>query len=75
MGGAAEIVDPSCGVLVPGRDAPALAATLQRLLDDAGTRRRLGAAGPARAAAVSDPARQLGRLASVAQSLAGARLP
>jgi glycosyltransferase involved in cell wall biosynthesis len=64
-GGAREVVDPSCGELVPPGDAGALAEVLRRLLTDAVWRRRLGAAGPARAAALCDPARQLGALATL----------
>lgn len=59
LGGALEIVDDSCGVLVPPEDPDALAATLGRLIDDRDARTRLGAAGPARAAALCDPAHTL----------------
>jgi glycosyltransferase involved in cell wall biosynthesis len=55
MGGAAEIVDDGCGVLVPPDDPGALAEALSALIDDPGTRARLGAAGPARAAALCAP--------------------
>ncbi|ABF89766.1 glycosyl transferase, group 1 family protein [Myxococcus xanthus DK 1622] len=53
MGGALEIVDASCGVFV--RPEPeSLALALGRLIEDPQTRARLGAAGPARAAALCD---------------------
>jgi glycosyltransferase involved in cell wall biosynthesis len=54
MGGPLEIVDATCGVLVPPEPG-AVAAELRRLIEDAGARARLGAAGPARAAALCDP--------------------
>jgi glycosyltransferase involved in cell wall biosynthesis len=72
MGGAAEIVDPRCGILTPPGDAEALAGALRRLAGDAALRARLGAAGPARAAELCDPARQVERLA---RALAGAGSP
>jgi glycosyltransferase involved in cell wall biosynthesis len=65
LGGAQEIVDATCGVLLPAGDVAALAAQLARLIDDGELRKRLGAAGPARAAALCDPARQLRRIGAV----------
>jgi len=62
LGGALEIVDDSCGVLVPPEDPDALAATLGRLIDHRDARLRIGAAGPARAAVLCDPAHILARL-------------
>ena len=62
MGGAMEIVDESCGILVPPADAGCLAAALRRLIEDRGLRTRLSTAAPARAKAVSDVATQLGVL-------------
>lgn len=63
LGGAREIVTPCCGSLVPPGDPAALRLALRRLLRDASERRRLGAAGAARASSLCDPARQLARLA------------
>jgi len=62
MGGPLEIVDATCGVLVPAEPAP-LAEALRRLIEDPGTRARLGAAGPARAATLCDPSVYLRGLA------------
>jgi glycosyltransferase involved in cell wall biosynthesis len=55
IGGALEIVDETCGVLVAPNNVSALADALGRLTNDAGTRRRLGAAGPSRAGTLCDP--------------------
>jgi glycosyltransferase involved in cell wall biosynthesis len=62
MGGALEIVNSACGVLVPGENAPALATVLRRMIKDADWRNSLAALGPARARALCDPARQLAKL-------------
>jgi glycosyltransferase involved in cell wall biosynthesis len=62
QGGAREIVDETCGVLVPAGDAKALAAALRRLVTDENLRARLGAAGPARARQLCDPATQMLKL-------------
>ena len=69
-GGAVEIVTADCGMLVEPGDADGLRAALQRLVDDPGLRRALGAAGPARAIALCDPAVQLRQLASLVESVA-----
>lgn len=71
MGGAAEILDPSCGVLVPAGDIQALASALRTLLGDAAGRRRLGAEGPAHARTLCDPARQLARLHALLAGVCG----
>jgi len=62
LGGAAEIVDASCGCLVASEDADGWRATLRHSIDDGGMRARLGAAGPRRAAELCDPIRQMTRL-------------
>jgi glycosyltransferase involved in cell wall biosynthesis/2-polyprenyl-3-methyl-5-hydroxy-6-metoxy-1,4-benzoquinol methylase len=69
MGGASEIVTPSCGRLVAA-DAKSVAAALRELLDDGDERQRLAAAGPERAQALCEPrertmalARELGGVA------------
>jgi glycosyltransferase involved in cell wall biosynthesis len=61
-GGALEIVDETCGALVPPADPAALSAALVPLFDDAARRARLGDNARARARAVSDPAAQIQRL-------------
>jgi glycosyltransferase involved in cell wall biosynthesis len=62
IGGAREIVTPACGVLLPPRNHEALSAALQALIDDPARRQSLGAAGPARAAALCDPVAQMAAL-------------
>jgi len=44
-----EVIDGETGLLVPVGDVPALAAALQRLVDDPDTRETMGANGLARA--------------------------
>jgi glycosyltransferase involved in cell wall biosynthesis len=73
LGGAAEVVDATCGVHVPPDDPAALADALATLIDDPAARARLGAAGPPRARALSDPAAALRRLSDLLAGLAGAR--
>jgi glycosyltransferase involved in cell wall biosynthesis len=62
LGGALEIIDDTCGVLVQSGNAAELAEALGRLLDDDSWRARLGAAGPGRAARLCAPAERLGQL-------------
>jgi glycosyltransferase involved in cell wall biosynthesis len=61
IGGAREIVDESCGVLVPPGDARSLAAALRTLIQEPTLRTRLGNAGPARASALCNPVMQTNR--------------
>jgi glycosyltransferase involved in cell wall biosynthesis len=62
IGGACEIVDDSCGVLVRHRDARALANALKLLIENRSLRRTLGTAGPAKARALSDVSSQMRQL-------------
>jgi glycosyltransferase involved in cell wall biosynthesis len=63
IGGALEIVDGSCGMLVEPDDPAALAGALRKLIEDRELRSSLGAAGPPRAVALCDPRVQMARLA------------
>ena len=62
IGGACEIIDESCGVLVKPRDKDALAQSLRGLIRDQVGRVRLGTAGPARARKLCDVKTQVERL-------------
>jgi glycosyltransferase involved in cell wall biosynthesis len=64
-GGAREIVTAQCGVLLPVGDQGALRNALQTLIDDPAERASLGAAGPARARALTDPTAQMAALERV----------
>lgn len=65
FGGAAEVVDQTCGVLTSPGDAEVVAAALRSLIQDPSRRRALGAAGPNRAQSLCDPARQLNAVAAL----------
>jgi glycosyltransferase involved in cell wall biosynthesis len=69
LGGAAEIVNDSCGRLVEPDDPGALAQALSSLISDSETRARLGAGGPARARELCDPAAALERLENLLRKL------
>ena len=73
MGGPAEIVDETCGVLLPPGRTDELASQLERLIVDGDLRRKLGEAGPARAKALCDPAVILPQLESVLSQLSTAK--
>jgi len=65
MGGATEIVDETCGVLVRRGDKDGVASSLRRLIEDSALRRRLGQRGPARAQKLCDPATRIRELSDV----------
>ena len=62
FGGAAEIITPDCGRLVPPGDVSALARVLAQLVENPSLRQALGAQGPARAAALCSPSQALVQL-------------
>lgn len=68
-GGAAEIVTPECGILVPVNDLASLSQALRSLVADRELRHRLSAASPVRALSLCEPSRQLDTLRQVLQSL------
>ncbi|MFP2962600.1 glycosyltransferase family 4 protein [Myxococcus sp. 1LA] len=72
MGGALEIVDASCGVVVPP-EPEALARALAALIENPRARETLGAAGPARASAVSDAGAFLRGVEEALRALSGPR--
>lgn len=65
IGGAREIVDGSCGVLVPTSDPQALALAIGDLIRDPARRKSLGEAGRRRAFNLCDPPRQVARLEEI----------
>ena len=69
LGGAQEILDSNNGLLVQAGDTEGLAHALTQLLEDRNLRKRLGAAGPARAKELCDPARQMRMIAETLQSV------
>ena len=73
-GGPLEIVvDGETGVLVPPRDATALAAAVDRLVADPDLRRRMGAAGRARVEAVFDIRRHVVTMEAIFDEMLRAR--
>lgn len=74
IGAAPEIVDDTCGMLVPPQDPDRLASVLEGLIVDGGRRRTLAEAGPARAAELCAPERQIPSLQRLL-ALAATKLP
>jgi glycosyltransferase involved in cell wall biosynthesis len=68
IGGAREIVNDSCGVLVPPQDAGAVAEALRKLIADPARRAELGRAGPGRASQLCEPSAQLSEIAEAIRS-------
>jgi len=75
LGGAQEIVDPSCGVLVEPGNVTLLAESLRGLIESTDLRMRLGQGGPARARELSDPLAQMEKLIALACSVNSTRCP
>ncbi|MBU6399513.1 MAG: glycosyltransferase [Verrucomicrobia bacterium] len=76
IGGALEIVDETCGLLLPVNDVEALTAALRRLILEPATRHRLGAGGERRVRTLCDPERQMRRLHEIFQRVAaGGKAP
>ena len=61
-GGAAEIVDTSCGVLLEPGDVAGLARTLRCLIVDSALRAQYGVTAVERASAIANPLAQIGLL-------------
>jgi glycosyltransferase involved in cell wall biosynthesis len=73
FGGAVEIVDDSCGRLVPPGDRTALVAALDTVIVDTPLRCRLSQAAPARARLLCDPPAQMRRVQDCLESVSVAR--
>jgi len=73
VGGVPEMLDDTCGRVVPVEDVPAFAASLAELLDDEELRGRLGAAAAVRARECYDVAVQVRRLAALFDDAARSR--
>jgi glycosyltransferase involved in cell wall biosynthesis len=69
IGGALEIVDKTCGLLVPAQDAQALRNALSLLIQDKTLREDLGSAGPARSRQLCHPPTQMRRLEELLSSV------
>jgi len=70
IGGAIEIVDLSCGRLLPPADVPSLRSTLAELIANRSLRERLGAAGRARAKLLCDADAQTRAIAALLSQVA-----
>jgi glycosyltransferase involved in cell wall biosynthesis len=64
IGGALEIVDDTCGALVPPGDVAGVASALSRLIGDRAGRERLGRRGAERARTLCDPHTQMTEIAA-----------
>jgi glycosyltransferase involved in cell wall biosynthesis len=69
IGGALEIIDGSCGVLIRPGNTQLLAESLRKLIESRELRVRLGEAGAKRAGRLSDPATQMEKLRKLSLDL------
>jgi glycosyltransferase involved in cell wall biosynthesis len=69
IGGALEIIDGSCGVLIRPGNTELLAESLRKLIESRELRVRLGEAGATRAGRLSDPATQMEKLRKLSLDL------
>jgi glycosyltransferase involved in cell wall biosynthesis len=65
IGGGSEVLDSTCGLLIPPDDVTALTSALRRLVTDSSLRARMGEAAPVRAHQLCEPSRQFARLEEV----------
>jgi glycosyltransferase involved in cell wall biosynthesis len=65
LGGALELVDQECGVLLPPGDAGAISDALRALIVDGDLRARMGSAARSRPAAICDPRAEMRHLQQV----------
>jgi glycosyltransferase involved in cell wall biosynthesis len=75
MGGAQEIIDPSCGGLVEPGNVTLMAESLRELIESTDLRKRLGQGGASRARQLSDPFTQMEKLIELARSVKCRRYP
>ena len=68
-GGGPEIVDDSCGILVPPESPESLSDALRTLIIDDIYRQRLAVGGPKRAKDLCDPSQQIARLHQIFEQL------
>lgn len=73
IGGAREIVNDTCGLLVSPGDARALAEALQRMIQDPTLREKLGSTGPSRAREICDVKTQMQQVYDCLFSVYGKR--
>ncbi len=71
IGGALEVVDRSCGLLIPPGEPELLATSLRGLVTERDRRNALGARGPARARTLCDLEESLSALAGTLSTLVG----
>jgi len=65
MGGATEIINETCGMLVRPGNTEEIAQKLQQLIENPDLRRKLGQGGPARARELCDPTVRIKELSSI----------